>query len=124
MIKKTLATLMMVSALSFSSMSFAASLEDNMKTLAKNYKAFNKSKTAVEANKALDHMRIAATDANKAPLKGRGDAQAPTSSQLFEQLIAEIDKTQALVKEGHLENAKIEGKKIATIRDQGHKLYH
>ena len=124
MIKKTLATVMLVSAFTMSSMSFAADLEQNMKTLGKNYKAFNQTSNAAEANKALDNMRAAATDAKKVKLKGRGDASAPTSTQLFDQLIAQIDKTQALVKGGHLDHAKMEGKKIAEIRDQGHKLYH
>lgn len=124
MIKKTLATVMLVSAFTMSSMSFAADLEQNMKTLAKNYKAFNQTTNAADANKALDNMRAAATDAKKVKLKGRGDASAPTSTQLFDQLIAQIDKTQALVKGGHLDHAKMEGKKLADIRDQGHKLYH
>jgi len=124
MIKKTLATLMIVSTFILSSMSFAASVEDNMKTLAKNYKTFNQTSNATEASKALDNMRVAAIDAKKVKLKGRGEANAPTSTQLFDQLIAEIDKTQTLIKGGHLDDAKIEGKKIAEIRDQGHKLYH
>ncbi|MEG0482511.1 cytochrome b562 [Acinetobacter sp. P8-3-8] len=124
MIKKTLATVMLVSAFTMSSMSFAADLEQNMKTLGKNYKAFNQTTNAADANKALDNMRAAATDAKKVKLKGRGDASAPTSTQLFDQLIAQIDKTQALVKGGHLDHAKMEGKKIAEIRDQGHKIYH
>ena len=68
-------------------------------------------------------MRAAAIDAKKVKLKGRGDASAPTSTQLYDQLIAQIDKTQALVKGGHLDHAKMEGKKIAEIRDQGHKIY-
>ena len=123
MIKKTIATMMLVSTVAISSMSFAASLEDNMKTLGKNYKAFNQTNNAAEANKALDNMRAAATDAKKVKLKGRGDANAPTSTQLYDQLIAQIDKTQAAVKAGHLDHAKMEGKKIAEIRDQGHKLY-
>ncbi|RKG36428.1 cytochrome b562 [Acinetobacter rongchengensis] len=124
MIKKTLATMMLVSAFTVSSMSFAADLEQNMKTLAKNYKAFNQTTNVAEANKALDNMRVAATDAKKVKLKGRGDASAPTSTQLYDQLIAQIDKTQALVKGGHLDHAKMEGKKLAEIRDQGHKIYH
>ena len=115
---------MLVSAFTMSSMSFAADLEQNMKTLGKNYKAFNQTTNAADANKALDNMRAAATDAKKVKLKGRGDASAPTSTQLFDQLIAQIDKTQALVKGGHLDHAKMEGKKIAEIRDQGHKIYH
>ena len=124
MIKKTLATVMLVSAFTMSSMSFAADLEQNMKTLGKNYKAFNQTSNAAEANKALDNMGAAATDAKKVKLRGSGDASARTSTQLFDQLIAQIDKTQALVKGGHLDHAKMEGKKIAEIRDQGHKLYH
>ncbi|WP_327857788.1 cytochrome b562 [Acinetobacter guillouiae] len=123
MIKKTLATVMMISALGFSSMTFAATLQQNMQALGKNYKAFNQTNNAAEANKALDNMRAAATDVKKVKLKGRGDASAPTSTQLYDQLIAQIDKTQALVKGGHLDHAKMEGKKIAEIRDQGHKIY-
>ena len=123
MIKKTLATVMMISALGFSSMTFAATLQQNMQALGKNYKAFNQTNNAAEANKALDNMRAAATDAKKVKLKGRGDTSAPTSTQLYDQLIAQIDKTQALVKGGHLDHAKMEGKKIAEIRDQGHKIY-
>ncbi len=114
---------MMISALGFSSMTFAATLQQNMQALGKNYKAFNQTNNAAEANKALDNMRAAATDAKKVKLKGRGDASAPTSTQLYDQLIAQIDKTQALVKGGHLDHAKMEGKKIAEIRDQGHKIY-
>ncbi|MDQ9021654.1 cytochrome b562 [Acinetobacter sichuanensis] len=123
MIKKTLATMILASTFVMSSMSFAASLEDNMKTLAKNYKAFNQSNNAADANKALDNMRVAANDAKKVKLKGRGDTQALSSTQLYDQIIAEIDKTQSLVKGGHLDHAKIEAKKIAEIRDQGHKIY-
>jgi soluble cytochrome b562 len=123
MIKKTLATVMMMSALSLSSMSFAATLQQNMQALGKNYKAFNQTTNPAEANKALDNMRAATTDAKKVKLKGRGDASAPSSTQLYDQLIAQIDKTQALVKGGHLDHAKMEGKKIAEIRDQGHKIY-
>jgi soluble cytochrome b562 len=65
MIKKTLATVMMMSALSLSSMSFAATLQQNMQALGKNYKAFNQTTNPAEANKALDNMRAAATDAKK-----------------------------------------------------------
>ncbi len=123
MIKKAFATLMFTSTFVMSSMSFAASLEDNMKTLGKNYKAFNQTNSTVEANQALDNMRVAATDAKKVMLKARGDANAPTSTELFDQLIVEIDQTQAIVKAGHLDHAIMEAKKIAEIRDQGHKLY-
>ena len=127
-IKKNLAKIAIASALSLSALtvstvSFAASLEQNMKALAKNYQAFNQTTQVAEADKSLDNMRAAVQDAKKVKLKGRGDAKAQTSDQLYDQLIAQIDKTQTLVKGGHLDHAKVEGKKIIEIRDQGHKLY-
>lgn len=124
MIKKTLAAFMLVSVCSFSTMSFAGgALEGHMETLAKNFKTFNKTTNQNDAIKALDNMRAAAVEAQKIKLKGQQDAKAPTSTQLYAQLIAEIDKTKKIVQDGHLDHAKIEAKKIAAIRDQGHKLY-
>lgn len=124
MIKKTLATLMLVSVCSFSTISFAGgALEGHMETLAKNFKTFNKTTNQNDAIKALDNMRAAAVEAQKIKLKGQQDAKAPTSTQLYDQLIAEIDQTKALAQAGKLAQAKEEAKKIAAIRDQGHKLY-
>ncbi|NNP73126.1 ATP-binding protein [Acinetobacter defluvii] len=124
MIKKTLAAFMLVSVCSFSTVSFASgALEGHMETLAKNFKTFNKTTNQNDAIKALDNMRAAAVEAQKIKLKGQQDAKAPTSTQLYDQLIAEIDKTKKIVQDGHLNHAKIEAKKIAAIRDQGHKLY-
>ncbi|AWL29984.1 ATP-binding protein [Acinetobacter defluvii] len=123
MIKKTLAAFMLVSVCSFSTVSFAGgALEGHMETLAKNFKTFNKTTNQNDAIKALDNMRAAAVEAQKIKLKAQ-DAKAPTSTQLYAQLIAEIDKTKKIVQDGHLDHAKIEAKKIAAIRDQGHKLY-
>ncbi|MFW1858367.1 cytochrome b562 [Acinetobacter defluvii] len=123
MIKKTLAAFMLVSVCSFSTVSFAGgALEGHMETLAKNFKTFNKTTNQNDAIKALDNMRAAAVEAQKIKLKAQ-DAKAPTSTQLYAQLIAEIDKTKKIVQDGHLDHAKIEAKKIAVIRDQGHKLY-
>lgn len=112
MITKTLASTIMLSvALSFSSMTFAAKLDQNMHTLAKNYKAFNKSHNQKDALKALDNMKAAALDAKKVKLK-TNDVKAPSSDVLFDQLVAEIDKTRALVQAGKLDQAKVEGKKL------------
>lgn len=105
MIKKTLATVMLCTALSFSSFSFAATLQQNMKTLGKNFKAFNKADNQQDALQALDQMKAAALDAKKVKLKTK-DAKAPSSDVLFDQLAAEIDKTRALVKAGQLDKAK------------------
>ncbi|MCW8039473.1 MULTISPECIES: cytochrome b562 [Acinetobacter] len=123
MIKKTLATVMLCTALSFSSFSFAATLQQNMKTLGKNFKAFNKADNQQDALQALDQMKAAALDAKKVKLKTK-DAKAPSSDVLFDQLTAEIDKTRALVKAGQLDKAKAEGKNIAAIKDQGHSIYN
>lgn len=123
MIKKTLATVMLSVTLSFSSLSFAGELGKNMGTLAKNFKAFNKANNQDEALKALDNMKAAALDAKKVKLKAH-DAKAPTSDALYGQLLAEIDKTRLLVQDGKLDQAKVEGKKIAAVKDRGHAVYN
>ena len=123
MIKKTCITAILSSSLFLSSFSFAASLEHNMETLAKNYKAFNKAENSVDASKALDNMRVAAVDSKKVKLKTQ-DKKAVTSDALYDQIVTQIDKTKGFVTAGQLEQAKVEGKKIAAIRDQGHHIYH
>ena len=123
MIKKTLATVIFSIALSFSSLSFAGELEQNMDMLAKNFKAFNKADNQNDALKALDNMKIAALDAKKVKLKTQ-DAKALASDVLYDQLVAEIEKTRLLVQDGKLDQAKVEGKKIAAVKDQGHAVYN
>jgi soluble cytochrome b562 len=124
MIKKTLSAVIFSIALSFSSLSFAhGALEHNMQTLAKNFKAFNKAKNQQDALQALDNMKTAALDSKKVDLK-TNDAKAPSSDALFDQLVAEIDKTRTLVQAGKLDQAKLEGKKIAAVKDQGHAIYN
>ena len=123
MIKKTFITAILSSSLFLSSFSFAASLEHNMETLEKNYKAFNKAENSVDASKALDNMRVAAVDSKKVKLKTQ-DKKAVTSDALYDQIVTQIDKTKGFVTAGQLEQAKVEGKKIAAIRDQGHHIYH
>ena len=123
MIKKTLATVTLAVTLSFSSLSFAAKLEQNMNTLAKNFKVFNKAENQTDALKALDQMKAAALDAKRVKLKNH-DASTPTSDALYDQLLAEIEKTRLLVQDGKLDQAKVEGKKIAAVKDQGHAVYN
>ena len=105
-----------------SNMCFSASLEHNMETLAKNFKAFNQSKNEKDALQALDNMRADAIDSKKVKLKAP-TAQTLTSDVLYDQIIVQIDKTKSVVKADGLEQAKVEAKKIATIRDQGHQIY-
>jgi len=114
MIKKTLATVIFSSALSFSSLSFAGNLHHNMEVLGKNFQVFNKTDNQKDALKALDNMKLAALDSKKVKLK-TSDVKAPTSDALFDQLVVEIDKTRTLVQAGKLDQAKVEGKKIAAI---------
>ncbi|TCB43691.1 ATP-binding protein [Acinetobacter terrestris] len=123
MIKKILATVALSVALSFSSLSFSAKLEQNMNTLAKNFKMFNKAENQNDAMKALDQMKAAALDAKRVKLKNH-DASTPTSDALYDQLLAEIEKTRLLVQDGKLDQAKVEGKKIAAVKDQGHAVYN
>ena len=123
MIKKTLATVVVSIALSFSSLSFAGKLGQNMDTLAKNFQVFNKTDSQNDALKALDNMKVAALDAKKIKLK-TSDAKAPTSDVLYDQLVLEIDKTRMLVQAGKLDQAKVQGKKIAAIKAQGHAIYN
>ena len=106
-----------------SSLSFAGNLEHNMETLAKNFKAFNKAENQKDALKALDNMKAAALDAKKIKLKTK-DPKAPTSDALYDQLTAQIDSTRALVQAGKLDQAKVEGKKIAAVKERGHAVYN
>ncbi len=123
MIKKALATAMFSALISFSSLSFAETLEHNMQALGKNFKAFNKAENPKEAQKALDQMKLATLDAKKVKLKTK-DLKAPSSDTLFDQLVIEIDKTSALVKAGQLDRAKLQSKNIAAVKDQGHSIYN
>jgi soluble cytochrome b562 len=123
MIKKTLATVVMVSSLVLSNSVMAASLHDDMGTLGKNFKAFNQASTPQAATSALNNMRSAAVHAKQYKLTAHMAEKAPSSTALFDQIIVEIDKTKALVQAGKLDEAKKQGKKIAELRDQGHKAY-
>lgn len=123
MIKKTLATVVMLSSLVLSHSAMAAGLEDDMKTLGKNYKAFNQASTSQAATSALNNMRGAAVHAKQYKLKAHTAEKVPSSTALFDQIIVEIDKTKTLAQAGKLDEAKKQGKKIGELRDQGHKYY-
>jgi soluble cytochrome b562 len=123
MIKKTLATVVMLSAFAFSHTAMAAGLKDDMKTLGMNYKAFNQAENAQTATTALNNMRAAATHSKQYNLAANTKDKVPASGALFDQIVVEIDKAKVLVQAGKLEEAKKQGKKIAELRDQGHKYY-
>ncbi|ATU44453.1 ATP-binding protein [Acinetobacter junii] len=123
MIKKTLATALMLSCFSLSSPVFAGGLSDDMKVLGKNYKAFNQAENPQAATAALNNMRAAAVHSKQYKLASHSAEKVPTSTALFEQIIVEIDKAKVLVQAGKLDEAKKQAKKIADLRDQGHKHY-
>ena len=123
MIKKSLATVIMFSSLALSSTVMAAGLHDDMKALGKNYKAFNQAENPQAATAALNNMRAAAVHSKQYKLASHSAEKVPTSTALFEQIIVEIDKAKVLVQAGKLDEAKKQGKKIAELRDQGHKYY-
>ncbi len=123
MIKRTLATVMMLSSFAFSSTVMAAGLSDDMKALGKNYKAFNQAENPQAATTALNNMRTAAVHSKQYKLAANTTDKVATSSALFDQIIVEIDKAKVLVQAGKLDEAKKQGKKIAELRDQGHKYY-
>ncbi|WP_339352675.1 cytochrome b562 [Acinetobacter beijerinckii] len=123
MIKKTLATVIMLSSFAFTSHVMAAGLSDDMKVLGKNYKAFNQSDNPQAATTALNNMRAAATHSRQYKLAPNTTEKVSTSTGLFDQIIVEIDKAKLLVQAGKLDEAKKQGKKIAELRDQGHKYY-
>lgn len=123
MIKKTLATALMLSCFSLSSPVFAGGLSDDMKVLGKNYKALNQAENPQAATTALNNMRAAAVHSKQYKLASHSAEKVPTSTALFEQIIVEIDKAKVLVQAGKLDEAKKQAKKIADLRDQGHKHY-
>ena len=123
MMKKTLATAVMLSCFAFSSTVMAAGLEDDMKTLGKNYTAFNQATNPQAATAALNNMRSAAAHSKQYKLAPNTTDKVTSSPALFEQIIVEIDKAKVLVQAGKLDEAKKQAKKIAELRDQGHKHY-
>lgn len=97
-----------------------------MSAINMSYARFNSAQTVADASKALASMRAAAVAAKAKKPFGLENA-APNNPKLrayyaeMDKLIAEIDKTNNLVKAGKMVQAKAEGKKILQLRDEGHK---
>lgn len=121
--RKVFTTVMLLSSVALSQTVFAADLEDDMKMLAMNYKTFNQTDNVDTAATALKNMRIAAVDAKQYSLKADPTENAPVSSALFDQVVAEIDKASILVQADQLDKAKAQAEKIAELKDQGHHYY-
>ncbi|MHA3049142.1 cytochrome b562 [Acinetobacter sp. ANC 4641] len=123
--KFVVAGVLAVSSMLASQWGMAATLEDDMRALAIGYKTFAGSDNAQQATAALTKMRAAALDSKKlAPAKVQKDPQQLKAYHAgVDQLVGEIDKTNALVKAGQLAQAKQEGKKLLDIRDTNHKKF-
>ncbi len=112
----------------FISVTQAAPLEDAMKSLAKNSKAFEKAKTVELAQTALDEM-VKATQLAKQnkPKKLKNLAETDVKIIAYEAqfnlLLNEIQHAQKLVQENKLDEAKQVSRKFDEIKKQGHKAY-
>lgn len=123
--KKILGSLLLIGSLSVSHLATAASLQTNMVSIATAYADFSKSKNAKDAENALNKMKLAAIDAQQSKLANKPDNSAEVMDyhKGLDQLIAEIDKTNLLVKAGKLDQAKVEGKTLLDIRNVNHKKF-
>lgn len=123
--KFVLGGVLAVSTLLASQWGIAASLGSDMHILASNYNTFASSNNPKQATLALSQMRAAALDAKKMPPNRvqKDPQQLKAYRAGFDDLVMEIDKTNALVKAGKLAQAKQEGQKILTIRDVNHKKF-
>lgn len=126
--KGTLTALLFTGGVLMSSMTFAGSLESNMKTLQKNYKVLSSAKDANTALTALAQMKQA-SNASKTilPMELEGNPiNSPEVKQyqaMYDQLNAQIDRATALAKAGKLAEAKQVAKSIDAIKKQGHAQY-
>lgn len=106
----------------------AADVGESMDAMMLDYARFNRATTLADADKALIQLRAAAVDARQAKPARMSDEPA-NSPKLrayqaeMDKLIAQIDKTKALVKQGQLPQAKTEGQKLMQLRTEGHKLF-
>lgn len=126
--KGTLTALLFTGGVLMSSMTFAGSLESNMKTLQKNYKVLSSAKDTNTALTALAQMKQA-SNASKTmlPMELEGNPiNSPEVKQyqaMYDQLNAQIDRATALAKAGKLAEAKQVAKSIDAIKKQGHTQY-
>ncbi|ENV54853.1 MULTISPECIES: cytochrome b562 [Acinetobacter] len=126
--KKILGSILLIGSLSVSHLAMAASLQNNMISIATAYSDFSKSSNVKDAETALNKMKLAAIDSQKSKpskLANKPDNSAEVMDyhKGLDQLVAEIDKTNLLVKAGKLDQAKVEGKTLLDIRNVNHKKF-
>lgn len=125
---KTVMALIAASLLSASSLAMAASVADNMDTIAENYGKVLKADSTDVIKKGLQAMRVAALDAQKGiPTKLKDKAEDSPEVKDFrhglDTLVGQIDGALALADQGKLDEAKKAAQDFKPTRDTYHKKF-
>lgn len=121
-------SIVLSTALLFSTDVFAHQLEHEMHVIGKSAMTFAKTNQLKVAKKQLSIMRKATVASKRYlphKLEGRSaeDADVIAYQAGLDELIAEIDKVKALVEQGQLDQAKAEAIEFAEIRNKYHLLF-
>ena len=125
---KTVMALIAAALLSASSLAMAASVADNMDTIAENYGKVLKADSTDVIKKGLQAMRVAALDAQKGiPTKLKDKAEDSPEVKDFrhglDTLVGQIDGALALADQGKLDEAKKAAQDFKPTRDTYHKKF-
>ena len=125
---KQMMALMAAVLLSASTLAMAASVSDNMETIAENYGKVLKADSTDVMKEGLQAMRAAAQDAQKGiPTKliskGEGSAEVKDFRHGLDLFIGQIDGALALANQGKLDEAKKAAQDFKPTRDTYHKKY-
>ncbi|WP_432322931.1 cytochrome b562 [Yersinia enterocolitica] len=125
---KSVKVLIAAALLSASSLAMAASVADNMDTIAENYGKVLKVDSTDVIKQGLQAMRVAAQDAQKGiPTKLKDKAEDSPEVKDFRHgldlLIGQIDGALALAEQGKLDEAKKAAQDFKPTRDTYHKKF-